>query len=640
MRASSPNAWVPWFVFGVVVMAFALQGTSPLFTYRLAGPDDFMRAHEVIQFLQGQGWYDLSVSRMSPDAGTVVHWSRLVDLPLALVALPFMPFVSVTQAVLIAAFLVPLGWLVLLLVLVQASAVPFVGKDRAFLATVFVLFAPALLFCFTPGRIDHHGVQVLIAGFGSWGLLALAQGREKPWTMPLVALAFACGFWIGAEIVPWVSVFIAVLGALAALDQRGTVARQGAVFGAFLTGWTVLLLPAALPWSDLFHSRALSWFSPAYALFAALAGGALIAGFALGRLLVSRGARFLLYVLLGVEAAGLFFLIVPQAALGPFANYDSFNATQMLDHISEAQPLARFMKVDPYNTATWLPAGLNFMRRMLLPCLALIVCVVGAARAKGAMRKVWLVQTAFLTTALVGAFFWQVRLERFMQFFALAPLTFLLVSGLAFARRKLTGRPLFWAEIGLFSVLAPLPIIVIPSVIDHKAFYPDIILFPATRALTTCDLGPVLPVLNDPDRVGPVPRTIMNTGNDGPELLVKTDHRVLAGNFNVLANKDAYAFFSALDDTAARAVLDKWGADAVLVCSKAPFMFWGEGYYDERSLSLQNDGKGMLRMKNTNKKQPLIQRLLDGAAPSWLKPVEISKTSDYLLFLVSPEKKP
>ena len=45
--------------------------------------DDAMRMVQVRDWLAGQGWYDLRALRLDPPAGTLMHWSRVVDLPLA-----------------------------------------------------------------------------------------------------------------------------------------------------------------------------------------------------------------------------------------------------------------------------------------------------------------------------------------------------------------------------------------------------------------------------------------------------------------------------------------------------------------------------------------------------------------------------
>src|SRR5271169_2571431 len=64
-------------IWSVAVLTLgATFGTAGLST------DDAMRLVEVRDFLAGQGWFDLVQYRLRPPVG--MHWSRLIDLPLAL----------------------------------------------------------------------------------------------------------------------------------------------------------------------------------------------------------------------------------------------------------------------------------------------------------------------------------------------------------------------------------------------------------------------------------------------------------------------------------------------------------------------------------------------------------------------------
>ena len=46
-----------------------------------------MRLVQVRDLLQGQGWFDVFLHRMNAPYGLAMHWSRLVDGPLALLVL-------------------------------------------------------------------------------------------------------------------------------------------------------------------------------------------------------------------------------------------------------------------------------------------------------------------------------------------------------------------------------------------------------------------------------------------------------------------------------------------------------------------------------------------------------------------------
>src|SRR3546814_4090138 len=50
----------------------------------ISDTDDAMRMAQVRDLLAGQGWWDLTQYRVNPaDGGVLMHWSRIVDAPLA-----------------------------------------------------------------------------------------------------------------------------------------------------------------------------------------------------------------------------------------------------------------------------------------------------------------------------------------------------------------------------------------------------------------------------------------------------------------------------------------------------------------------------------------------------------------------------
>ena len=71
-------AWVGFVVYLLVSRWSSVQNFS------LSDTDDNMRLAQVRAWLNdGQGWYDLRQYKLDPPAGANIHWSRLVDLPLA-----------------------------------------------------------------------------------------------------------------------------------------------------------------------------------------------------------------------------------------------------------------------------------------------------------------------------------------------------------------------------------------------------------------------------------------------------------------------------------------------------------------------------------------------------------------------------
>ena len=135
------------------------------------------------------------------------------------------------------------------------------------------------------------------------------------------------------------------------------------------------------------------------------------------------------------------------------------------------------------------------------------------------------------------------------------------------------------------------------------------------------------------DQYGDRPRLILSGENEGPELLFRTKHKVLAAPYDIEGNKDAFDFFNARSNAQAYAVAEKRRVDLVLVCRDIPLFYAGLGDYQARfHAHFYTDKQGRLRMDSSRDRPTLIEKLVNGQAPAWLKPVEIPGDSDYLLF--------
>jgi hypothetical protein len=612
-KSKKPYQFLPLAVFAFYGLCFLLHPLSPLRTGQLADPDDYMRLDEVINWLQGQGWFDVTQPRMAPNAHTVIHWSRLVDLPIAFVMLPFIPMLGLPSAAMIASWIVPPVLFGMMLCLAVAMARVFVTDERANMAAPLLLFAPALLFNFTPGRVDHHAYQILIAGCGIYCLSKILQSaRDWPYAVA-AAIAFACGLWIGTEALPWLLLFILCLSYTAAWNG-GFALRTAAIFGAAFATATTVLLFAALPSAD-FNDRALSWFSFADIILAALTACVFLLFWLIGRLTHDRFLRLALLTVLGSMATLAFVVLVPDILSGPFASYDTFNSTIALDNISEAQPLGHAFWIDHYNPLTWQRALNAFIHTLFLPLLALGAVGYNLHNKKNKSRQLWLIQGVF------------------MELFTLAPLTWLLVQSWMFCGKRLKNRQRFGAECAFFMLLGPLPVLLLPSLFDPATLYRDIVLFPAARTADSCNLKAAADFMGE--RYGLKNLTLMTGMNEGPEILFRTPYNVIGGNYNVSGNPDVFRFFRARDEANAENILHKWHADLVLTCRNiAPFLAGFDHAELGRTAYLQPQSDGKLHLVSSRSHPTLIERLVNGKPPDWLKPVEIPGNSDYLLFEV------
>ena len=80
--------------------------------FALGDTDDNLRIAEVSAWLRGQGWFDLRQYRLDPPGGANIHWSRLVDLPIAGIILllrPFLGFAIAEKAAVAIAPLLPMA---------------------------------------------------------------------------------------------------------------------------------------------------------------------------------------------------------------------------------------------------------------------------------------------------------------------------------------------------------------------------------------------------------------------------------------------------------------------------------------------------------------------------------------------------
>src|SRR4051794_6469395 len=84
-----------WLAAGIFLIADAW---SRIHTLTLGDNDDNMRLMQVRAWLDGQGWFDLRQYRLNPPEGFDIHWSRLVDIPLAGIILLVKPLLGLSMA--------------------------------------------------------------------------------------------------------------------------------------------------------------------------------------------------------------------------------------------------------------------------------------------------------------------------------------------------------------------------------------------------------------------------------------------------------------------------------------------------------------------------------------------------------------
>ncbi|MBY9062896.1 hypothetical protein K7957_08130 [Sphingomonas yunnanensis] len=196
--------------------------------------DDAMRLLEVRDWLGGQGWFDVAQHRLHR-GDFPMHWSRLVDLPLAGAMLALRPLLGAGGAERVALVLVPLLTLLAVTALAALLARRLAGRARVPYAVLLVALASPLLSQLRPLRIDHHGWQVAAALAAAAALLAPPTRRSGA----LAGAALAVLLTISLEGLP----IAAATAAIAALGWAWRPARAAMVV---TLGWTLAGAASAL----------------------------------------------------------------------------------------------------------------------------------------------------------------------------------------------------------------------------------------------------------------------------------------------------------------------------------------------------------------------------------------------------------
>jgi hypothetical protein len=211
----------------VLGAAWAWRAWVNLQALRLPDTDDVVRLQQIRDWLAGQAFADLTQYRLA--GGSPMHWSRLPDLiPAALIAM-LTPLLGSHAAEVTAVIAWPVMLFAAALLLVARIARA-LGTHAPTAVAVAAIAYPATTL-FLPGRIDHHGAQmVLLLG----AVLALLRPASTGAGFAIGVLA-AVSLVIGLETMP----VLAVLGAFAiaewVMDRRGAAARlQGLGVGALV----------------------------------------------------------------------------------------------------------------------------------------------------------------------------------------------------------------------------------------------------------------------------------------------------------------------------------------------------------------------------------------------------------------------
>lgn len=189
-------------------IAIALISRDAILSWKTGDPDDQMRILQVRDWMAGQSWWDITQYRMNAPAGGDMHWSRLVDVPLAFFIVLLTPVVGQAIAEQASASIVPLLTLGAALWFYALATRLLFGAAVAVVAAALVIMIVPLTTQMLPMRIDHHGWQIVCFAAALW---ALFDRQARIW--PPVILGLSCALWIeiSVEGLPFAALMLGLL---------------------------------------------------------------------------------------------------------------------------------------------------------------------------------------------------------------------------------------------------------------------------------------------------------------------------------------------------------------------------------------------------------------------------------------------
>lgn len=551
--------------------------------------DNLLRLVEVRDLLAGQGWFDLHQYRMGLEGGFVMHWSRLVDAPIAAIVLAAS---ALTGSRPLAEDVAQVLWPALLFwstLFFTARAARGFGGAGAVLPAILVGGAGYyFLGIYDPGALDHHNVQLMLT-MASLALLLEAPARR--WAALLSGLCAALTLAVGMETVPYVATIGVCVSRLFVADRSGerTIARD---FGLGFAGVAALVFVATIP-PSAWGVAECDAFSVAQFVVAAIAGIGLATIASIESATGSWQRRLASLAVLGLVLGVVVAALSPQCLSAPYANLDPRLKELWLDHIDEAQSLFTLLAHDPARVAA----------RYATPLLAIILMALRLRRG-GWRRQDGLVAALLAVSFVVGA--WQLRGTTFSIAFAVIPLSAWIAKWRARAEAGSSpGVALRLAAVWLVSIN---PVWTGVAAAASVAFEKGPAVADRGTTDKACEKKATFAPLG-----GMTGTTVLAISNLGAPILVYSGHKVFAGPYhrNVAGNLLALdAFLGSADDT--RRIVEAHRVGLVAICP----------------------GNGESRTLTQKAPQGFLAGLLRGSVPDWLEPVSGTKDGPIEIYRV------
>lgn len=298
---------------------------------RLPDTDDVMRLQQIRDWISGQAFSDLSQHRLGAPPGLAMHWSRLPDLVPAAIVAVLTPLAGAHAAELTAVIAWPAMLLWVALFLVAGIARALGGDPIARTALVVAAIAYPATTLFLPGRIDHHGLQIVLLLIVVRAIVDPASSRSGV----VAGLATAASLAIGLETAP----LIAIAGLIVTVEWvRGTPRADDRMLGFGLASSAGLLVASIVLSTDQWAYPACDGFTASAWRAAQVTAAAPVVLAFMGRRISGAPGRTALALVTGSLVAGIAVMVSPSC-LNPYGMVDPMLAKSWLAQVGEAQSM-------------------------------------------------------------------------------------------------------------------------------------------------------------------------------------------------------------------------------------------------------------------------------------------------------------
>jgi hypothetical protein len=576
--------WRLWVaIFWVAAAFFLLYGRwSAINWFSLGDTDDNLRMMQVRALLRGQDWFDLRQYRLDPPFGANVHWSRIVDLPIAGIMLLLRPLAGGPLAEKIAVSLAPMLPMAIAMGSMAVICRRLLSPKAFALGVALLLCAHSARGMWSPLRIDHHGWQLAML---SLALVSLVDPKRARGGL-LLGLATSVSLSIGLEML----LYLAAMGAAAALmwvrdpdDGPRLVTYGAALAGGSALGY--LLFASYDNQQPVCDALSPVWLS---VMMAAGAVAVVLPVLPLRNWIARLGAGAASALVIGVG-----FLLIWPDCLGRLEGVSPELQRLWLDNVREARPIYSHNKETIAAVAALPVAGLVGYAIM-----------VWRTRRDPQALTFW---AALAAVALIaaGTLLWQSRAGPAAQLLAVPGAA--AIGWLLIPRIQKSENMLFrvFGTVGAFILISGLAPQYALMLVPEK---PSKGLQAVNRANNRC---PTLAALRP---IAQQPKGYVLTFLDlNPRLITVTHHDGVAGPYhrNEAAILDLMKVWRG-SEANARAMVARRGIDYVLICP----------------------GLSESTMYRSGAPNGFYMQLAKGKVPGWLQPIQLPKNSPYRMWRV------